>query len=78
MYFGYFAFNSRSWTEVGMGEHQKVRVSSEHEHVVFHKVRVSSEHEHLSIEYERVSSTKVRVPSEYRAPTYIIFKVKFK
>ena len=59
-----------------MGEHQKVRVSSEHEHVVFHKVRVSSEHEHLSIEYERVSSTKVRVPSEYRAPTYIIFKVK--
>ena len=52
---------------LGMGEHQKVRVSSELEHVVFRKVRVSSELEHLMVEHIRVRASMIEHPSEYQA-----------
>ena len=42
---------------LGMGEHQKVRVSSKLKHVMFHKVRVSSELEHLMFEHIRVRAS---------------------
>ena len=51
------ARDGSSTERVGMGEHQKVRVSSELEHVVFPKVRVSSELEHQMVEHIRVRAS---------------------
>ena len=60
---------------VGMGEHQKVWVSSELEHVIFHKVGVLSELEHLMIEHIRVQASMIEYSREQRASLKIIQKL---
>ena len=55
------------FSTLGMGEHQKVRVSSKHEHVVFRKVQVLSELKYLMVEHIRVRASMIEHPSGYRA-----------
>ena len=50
---------------LGMGEHKKVWVSSEQEHVVFLKVRVSCELGHLMVDPIQVRASMTEHSSEY-------------